>query len=88
MVFILSFFFFLLQNWRIGGWNRSCLGGLYQWEGGSGGERVRRLNDGQKCEHMYRNGNITPVETIPGIMEGGTKESSGGEFKYDIFDTL
>jgi hypothetical protein len=37
---------------------------------------------------MYRNGNITPVETIPGIMEGGTKESSGGEFKYDIFDTL
>jgi hypothetical protein len=29
------------------------------------------------------------VETVPGIMEGGMKESSGrGEFKNDIFDTL
>jgi hypothetical protein len=42
----------------------------------------------QKCEHLNINGNITPVETIPGIREGGTKESSGGELKNDIFDTL
>jgi hypothetical protein len=42
----------------------------------------------QKCEHLNINGNITPVETIPGIREGGTKESSGCELKNDIFDTL
>jgi hypothetical protein len=29
------------------------------------------------------------VGTVPGIREGGMKEShGGGEFKYDIFDTL
>jgi hypothetical protein len=37
---------------------------------------------------MYVIGNIIPVETIPGIREDSTKESSGGEIKYDIFDTL
>jgi hypothetical protein len=37
---------------------------------------------------MYIIGNITPVEAIPGMREGSTKESSGGEIKYDIFDTL
>jgi hypothetical protein len=32
---------------------------------------------------------MAPVETVPGIKEGGMKESSGGgEFKYNIFDTL
>jgi hypothetical protein len=30
-----------------------------------------------------------PVETIPGMGEGGIKENGrGGEFKYDIFDIL
>jgi hypothetical protein len=29
------------------------------------------------------------VEAVPGIVERGMKESSGGgEFKYDIFHTL
>jgi hypothetical protein len=33
--------------------------------------------------------NMIPVETVPGIGGGEMKESSGGgEFKYNIFDTL
>jgi hypothetical protein len=32
---------------------------------------------------------MRPVETIPGMGGGGIKENDGGgEFKYDIFDTL
>jgi hypothetical protein len=32
---------------------------------------------------------MIPVETNPGMGEEGIKDSSGGgEFKYDIFDTL
>jgi hypothetical protein len=32
---------------------------------------------------------MIPTETVPGIRRGGMKESSGGgEFNYDIFDTL
>jgi hypothetical protein len=32
---------------------------------------------------------MIPVETVPGIRGGGMKESTrGGEFKYDVFDTL
>jgi hypothetical protein len=32
---------------------------------------------------------MTPVETVPDIRGGRMGESSGGgEFKYDIFDTL
>jgi hypothetical protein len=38
---------------------------------------------------MYVNVKMIPIETVPGIGGGGTKESSGrGEFKCDIFDTL
>jgi hypothetical protein len=38
---------------------------------------------------MYVNGEMIPVETIPGIEGGQIKENGGGgEFKYDIFDTL
>jgi hypothetical protein len=38
---------------------------------------------------MYVTANLMPVETVQGIRGGGIKESSGGgEFKYDIFDTL
>jgi hypothetical protein len=37
---------------------------------------------------MEANAKLIPVDTVPG-MGGGMKESSrGGEFKYDIFDTL
>jgi hypothetical protein len=39
------------------------------------------------CTHV--SGKMIPVETIPGIGGVGIKENSGGgEFKYDIFDTL
>jgi hypothetical protein len=32
---------------------------------------------------------VIPAVTVPGIRGGKKKESSGGgEFKYDIFDTL
>jgi hypothetical protein len=32
---------------------------------------------------------MIPAEIIPGMREGGIKESGGGhEFKYDIFDIL
>jgi hypothetical protein len=38
---------------------------------------------------MYVNAKMIPVETVPGIRDKGMKESSGGgEFKYDILDTL
>jgi hypothetical protein len=38
---------------------------------------------------MYVNGKIRPVETIPGMEEGETKENGGGgEFSYDIYDIL
>jgi hypothetical protein len=32
---------------------------------------------------------MIPVKTVPGMAEGGMKDSSrGGEFKYDIYDAL
>jgi hypothetical protein len=38
---------------------------------------------------MYVNGEKITVETIPGMKGGGIKKRrGGGEFKYDIFDTL
>jgi hypothetical protein len=36
---------------------------------------------------MYVNTKMMPVETVPGF--GAVKDSSGGgEFRYDIFDTM
>jgi hypothetical protein len=38
---------------------------------------------------MSVKGKKTPVETIPGMGEGGIKENDKrGELKYDIFDIL
>jgi hypothetical protein len=38
---------------------------------------------------MYENGNMIPVETVPGMGGGEIKETGGkGEFKNDIFDVL
>jgi hypothetical protein len=40
------------------------------------------------CTHVCIR-RMIPVETIPGIGEGGIKEKGGGsEFRYDIFDIL
>jgi hypothetical protein len=38
------------------------------------------------CVHMYVNGKMKPVETIPGT--GDKREWWGGEFKYNMFDVL
>jgi hypothetical protein len=85
-----SFIFFVLQNRRTGGWNRSCPRVIGpSGRGGGGKEGYRRVNIVQKCVQIYANAKMIPVETIPGMGEGSIKESSGGcEFKYDIFDTL
>jgi hypothetical protein len=41
----------------------------------------------QKCVHIYANGKMRPVETVPGMGEGGIKEDDGdGEFNYDILE--
>jgi hypothetical protein len=38
---------------------------------------------------MYVNAKMIPVETVPGMGREGIKKSNGGgEFTYDIFDTL
>jgi hypothetical protein len=38
---------------------------------------------------MCVNRKMRPVDTIPGMEGGRIKENGGGgEFKYDIFDTL
>jgi hypothetical protein len=72
MFFILSLFFFLLQNWRTGGRNKCCprgRAGISEREEvlGKGG---RRVNTVQKCVHMYVNGKMIPVETITGTGRG------------------
>jgi hypothetical protein len=34
---------------------------------------------------VYKNGTMKPVETVPGMGGGGTKENDGeGEFNYEI----
>jgi hypothetical protein len=41
------------------------------------------------CVSSNLNGKRRPVQTTPGMVEGGIKENDrGGEFKYDIFDIL
>jgi hypothetical protein len=38
---------------------------------------------------MFVNGKRRPVETTPGMGEGGIKENGrGDEFKYHLFDIL
>jgi hypothetical protein len=37
------------------------------------------------CVHMYVNGEMRPIETLPGMGEGNNKgEWWKGEFKFDI----
>jgi hypothetical protein len=70
-LFIFFFFFFLLQNQRTGGQNRSSPGRLVPVGGGGGGEGDRRMNVVQTlCTHVV-NAKMRPVETAPGIREGG-----------------
>jgi hypothetical protein len=37
---------------------------------------------------MYVNVKMVPIETVTGIVEREMETREGGEFKYDIFDTL
>jgi hypothetical protein len=37
---------------------------------------------------MNVNGKMRPVEAIPGMGAGETKNGGGGEFKYTTFDIL
>jgi hypothetical protein len=58
-----------------------------------GGESGERLQEGKLCckycIHMYINGKMIPVETVPGMGAGRIKENDrGGEFKCDIFGKL
>jgi hypothetical protein len=56
---------------------------------GEVGKGYGRVNNGADAVYMYKNGKVRPVETIPGMGRGRVKKySRGGEFKYDIFDTL
>jgi hypothetical protein len=44
----------LIQNWKTGGRNRSCLGaGVVTREGGGGGEMVREGEYGANTVYMY-----------------------------------
>jgi hypothetical protein len=81
-------FFFLLQNQRSGGQNRSCLGNWDQWEGWEAGEMVKEGEyDANTTYTWMQTEKKTPVETISQIGRWGIKENGrGGEFKYDIFD--
>jgi hypothetical protein len=75
-MYFFSFLFFLLQNWRTGGQNKSCpAGGLALVRVGS--VRERGLDDeysAKKCVYRYVNAKMIPVETTPGIGEGRRKE--------------
>jgi hypothetical protein len=66
--------FFLLQNRRTGGQNRSYMGGRVccQWEGGGGGEKAWEGEYNEKyCVLMYVNEKMRPVETVSGMGKGG-----------------
>jgi hypothetical protein len=56
---------------------------------GGGGCR-KRVSKGNMVQiHMYVNGKMKPVETVPGMVGRKIKENDGGgEFKYDILDIL
>jgi hypothetical protein len=55
-----------------------------------GGEDIRKghrgVNMWKYYMHMYEDGRMTPVETIPGTGGGGIKKNDrGGEFNSEIY---
>jgi hypothetical protein len=59
--------FFLLQIWV----EQVLLGGWYQSKGEEVGKRCRRMNTYKYCVHMYVNGKMRPVESIPEMRGEG-----------------
>jgi hypothetical protein len=57
-----------------------------------GGENVgkgcRRVNMLQYCVHMYVNGKMRLIGTLPRMGKGDKENDREGEFKYNIFDIL
>jgi hypothetical protein len=85
------FSFLLLQNQRTGGQNKSCPRGRtgISRSGAVRGRRVGGEYGAKNFVHMYVNAKMIPVEAISEIRGGRIKENGrGGEFMYDIFDTL
>jgi hypothetical protein len=91
-VYVFFLIFSLLQNWRIGEWNRSCPGReLVPVKGGGGRARGNMMNTiwCKYCVYVYINAKMIPVEIISKSVKGEIKDSGeGGEFKYDIFYTM
>jgi hypothetical protein len=90
--FALFFFFFCKigeQDRRTGILWGGDGGSWYQHEGRSSEDRELEGEyfTKKKCVHQYINVELIPVETIP-IIGRRKKSNGGGEFKYDIFDTL
>jgi hypothetical protein len=72
----MSLFFFVLQNQRTGGQNRSYLGKLQPvcvcWGGGGmSGKSAGGWIWCEYCVHMHVNGKMISVETISGMEDKG-----------------
>jgi hypothetical protein len=58
--------------------------GWHQWEGEAIRKGCGMVNMVEYYALMCDNGKMRPAETIPGMGEGGIKETDGGgEFNYD-----
>jgi hypothetical protein len=53
-----------------------------------GKRRGNGVEEYKYCVHMYVNGKMTPVETIPGMGQRIKENDGGGKFNYDIFGIL
>jgi hypothetical protein len=52
------------------------------------GKGYERVNNYKYCVHIYANGKMRPVETIPKMGRRKIKNDGEGKFNYDIFDIL
>jgi hypothetical protein len=75
---------FFFQKWKTRRQNKSCVGVCTCGSGEDVRRGCRSVNKCKYCVHLYVNGKVIPVETIPEMGEN----DGGGEFNYDVFDTL
>jgi hypothetical protein len=59
-----------MSIWQEGKTTNSAWGDWYQWQGGRDGKSVWEGIWCKYCVHMYVNGKMRPLETIPGMGEG------------------